>query len=192
MSSHVRFVSTMATNEVTPGPTGRYAVEAVKRLRAERRWSLADLSERLTEVGRPILATGLHRLENGKRRVDVDDLMGLAAAFEVTPITLLLPTVPKGALPEEVPVARITETISVDAYVAWDWIRGERPLTGVDEDDDGYELLTFRRRSMPPGLVRYSLITPAGRQGWKKHEADLEEADAARNRGDADEHPAAP
>lgn len=174
----------MAANEVIPGPVTRTVILNVKRLRAEQKLSQEQLSRRLAEVGRPILPTGIHRLEHGKRRIDVDDLMGLAAAFEVTPITLLLPTVPKGSLPDEVPVAEITEKIRADAYRAWDWIRGECPLGEPDEDDEGFERLAFRRRSMPPGLVRYSQLDRAGREGWKEYDAELDAIEKARKRGD--------
>lgn len=81
----------MSPNEVVHGPTSEYVVAEVKRRRRELRWSLEDLSDRLREVGRPLRATGVHRLENGRRRIDVDDLIGLAEAFDVTPIHLLPP-----------------------------------------------------------------------------------------------------
>lgn len=68
----------------------KFVVDNIKRLRAQRRWSLAELSDELAEAGRPILPTGLQRLEHGKRRVDVDDLMAFAVAFKVAPETLLV------------------------------------------------------------------------------------------------------
>jgi transcriptional regulator with XRE-family HTH domain len=78
---------------VVHGPTSRKVVENVKRLRAERRWSLVELSEEMGQAGRPILSSGLHRLERGKRRVDVDDLVALARVFAVN-VTELLGTDP--------------------------------------------------------------------------------------------------
>lgn len=193
LSKGVRSISTMATNEISQGPTSRYVVENVRRLKTDRDWSLADLSERMSEAGRPILPTGLHRLLNGKRRVDVDDLMALAAAFEVTPITLLLPTIPKGTPQQEASNVEITGKISVDAFTAWDWIRGERPLTDY-RDDQSFEMILFRRRSLPSALVQYTRIDETGES---THEYDdevltlvseaLKEAREARNRG-IDEH----
>lgn len=49
------------------------------------------LSRRMTELGRPVPPLGLRRMEAGERRVDVDDLLALARALEVSPIVLLLP-----------------------------------------------------------------------------------------------------
>jgi transcriptional regulator with XRE-family HTH domain len=46
-------------------------------------------SDRLTRVGRPILPSGLSKIESGDRRVDVDDLVGIAAALGVMPDRLL-------------------------------------------------------------------------------------------------------
>ena len=51
--------------------------------------SLQELSDRLTQVGRPILPSGLSKIESGDRRVDVDDLVGIAAALGVMPDRLL-------------------------------------------------------------------------------------------------------
>lgn len=53
--------------------------------------SYADLSRRLEELERPIPPLGLRHLETGARRIDVDDLVMLAIALEVPPMTLLLP-----------------------------------------------------------------------------------------------------
>jgi transcriptional regulator with XRE-family HTH domain len=127
----------------------RHVIENVKRLRRELNLSQVQLSERLTDVGRPIRATGLHRLETGKRRVDADDLVGLAAAFGVSPISLLLPPTTDGEV-------AITETISVDAQRAWEWLRAQRPL--LDQDEDALaEWIAFQRRSLPLALRRAPL-----------------------------------
>jgi hypothetical protein len=45
--------------------------------------------DRLTRVGCPILPSGLSKIESGDRRVDVDDLVGIAAALSVMPDRLL-------------------------------------------------------------------------------------------------------
>lgn len=76
-------------SEMPRGPAADHVVENMKRLRAGLRWSLAELSEEMSRVGRPILPSGLHRIEQGKRRIDVDDLVALAAALRVPPLALL-------------------------------------------------------------------------------------------------------
>lgn len=50
--------------------------------------TLRDLSERLAET-RPMGHSTLSEIENGARRVDVDDLVALATALDVTPYQLL-------------------------------------------------------------------------------------------------------
>lgn len=120
-------------------------MENVKRLRSSADWSLAQLSDRLAKVGRPIRATGLHRLENGKRRIDVDDLVALALAFNVSPITLLMPFTARGQV-------QLTETTEADALAAWDWMRGSRPLELPEEGEEAMiRAVAFQGRALPMG-----------------------------------------
>ena len=64
-------------------------MENIKRIREGQRVTYVELSKRLAVLGRPIPVLGLRRIERGERRVDVDDLLALAAAFGVEPIRLL-------------------------------------------------------------------------------------------------------
>lgn len=114
------------------GPTGEQAASAIRSLREKRRLSYAELSRILDGLGRPIPALGLRRIEAGERRIDVDDLVALALALEVSPLAILLPTSDAAIVPNG------------DAYSArriWDWGIGNWPLTG-DE-------VTFVRDSQP-------------------------------------------
>ena len=61
----------------------------LRRMRRERELTTAALSQRLAEIGHPIAATGITKIEMGDRRVDVDDLVALAAALDTTPNQLL-------------------------------------------------------------------------------------------------------
>ena len=49
----------------------------------------AELDAALATVGRPIIQSGISKIENGSRRVDVDDLVALALALGTTPHALL-------------------------------------------------------------------------------------------------------
>jgi len=73
------------------GEAGRNVVANVEQLRKDRHLSLRQLSDRLGEAGRPILPSVLHRLLQGGRRVDADDLVALAAVLGATPAGLLAP-----------------------------------------------------------------------------------------------------
>jgi transcriptional regulator with XRE-family HTH domain len=80
-------VRVMPTSDI--GATGRRVAENVRRLRLARELSLRDLSAKLAELGRPILPSGLLKIEHGQRRVDVDDLAALAEVLGVLPGRLL-------------------------------------------------------------------------------------------------------
>ena len=74
----------MARQPIEIGSKGRDVAQNVRAIRKQRGWILEELSEALEAVGRPISAAMLGLLENEKRRVDVDDLAGLADALGVT------------------------------------------------------------------------------------------------------------
>jgi transcriptional regulator with XRE-family HTH domain len=76
-------------NVAEVGPSGRIFAENVRRLRHTARISLRDLEAKLREAGQPIQASGLLRLEHGKRRTDVDEVVAIAGVFRVTPAELL-------------------------------------------------------------------------------------------------------
>lgn len=73
------------------GPAGRNVRRNLRRLREERRWSYRELSERLARTRRAIDVLELGWIEAGERPVDVDDLVALAAVFDLSPQQLLEP-----------------------------------------------------------------------------------------------------
>jgi len=153
----------MASNEVVPGPIARNVIANVRRLRARAGLTLAGLSERLTESGRPILPTGLQRLEAGKRRVDPDDLVGLAAALEVSPVSLLLPHVDEGEI-------QVTDTVSASAAEVWNWMRAKEPLGG--RTDDPKVFVEHQRRALPVGQRVYDFKFEAGKRAYVEDHPD--------------------
>lgn len=74
----------------TIGPTGDAVRRNIKLLRIARRMSTVKLSEALRQIGQPIPATGITRIEKGERRVDVDDLTAIAFVFKVAAADLLM------------------------------------------------------------------------------------------------------
>ena len=112
-----------------------------------------QLSEKLAALGRPIPTLGLRRIEDGERRVDVDDLMALAVALNVNPAALLLPAEDRGVSVEATGVG------STGFSELWRWADGisalrasslasdsalENALRARLEDQD------FRNRVRPP------------------------------------------
>ncbi len=77
--------------EIPSGPAGEFVRANVRRLREAAHLSLRDLSDLMGEAGRPMLPSGINRIEQGARRVDVDDLVVLAKVLGVRPDELLTP-----------------------------------------------------------------------------------------------------
>lgn len=110
------------------GPTAAAVRDHIRTIRAGKGLSLAAVCARLAEMGRPFAVSSLSEVENGKRRVDVDDLVVLAAALGVTPITLLMPLASSG---EEAVAA--TGVGSVPARALWSWLCAASPLTPTSD-----------------------------------------------------------
>lgn len=60
-------------------------------MRSVQRMTTEQLAERVSDLGRPMYATTITKIEKMLRRVDVDDLTALATALGVTPVQLLEP-----------------------------------------------------------------------------------------------------
>jgi transcriptional regulator with XRE-family HTH domain len=115
----------MAGVKKIAGPTSMRVSENLLRLRRKSGLTAAELSRRLASLGQPIVETGIIKIEKGDRRVDVDDLIALAAALDVSPSELLLPELKFGTATSTVAV-----TPHQDASVRemWAWATGEVPL----------------------------------------------------------------
>jgi transcriptional regulator with XRE-family HTH domain len=74
-----------------PGPAGHHLIVNLEHLRQLRGLSCRKLSADLQKAGRPIPPLGLARIARAERRVDVDELVALAAVLGVTPDALLAP-----------------------------------------------------------------------------------------------------
>jgi transcriptional regulator with XRE-family HTH domain len=131
----------MGTDEVGQkvGPTGRRVMRNLKELRG--RIPVRELSQRLAHLGRPIVPSGITKMEQGSRRVDVDDLVALALALDVSPNRLLL-----DATADDEPVA-LTEGQEVSRRQGWEWATGHEPMPERlwDEDRDRRHILNFDR-----------------------------------------------
>jgi transcriptional regulator with XRE-family HTH domain len=94
--------------------------ENLSRIRRAAGLSLRQLAARLDEVGWPIGADGLNRVEMGKRQVPVGDLVALAVALDVSPATLLMPPACDRV--------QLTPAVETGWHAAWRWAVGELPL----------------------------------------------------------------
>ncbi|MFE6817089.1 helix-turn-helix domain-containing protein [Streptomyces sp. NPDC057677] len=128
----------MAARPLEIGPAGVHVGRAVSRLREARGWDQEALGERLAAGGRPMSQPILSRVEAATRRVDVDDLVAIAAAFGV-PVSLLLPPEAAASTPAGTGTARgpaaglaaLDELGAVSAALAED-IEELGDLTGME------------------------------------------------------------
>jgi hypothetical protein len=129
------------------GPTGETVRSNIKRIRESQRIAVTELSAKMRDLGRPIPTLGIHRIEGGQRRVDVDDLVAFAVAFGVSPATLLMPYVESAA-----DTVRVTgHPDAVAAEKAWWWITGRLPI------GTGARLATFIENALPYWQARETL-----------------------------------
>lgn len=73
------------------GPVGDIVRHNIRALREAHGLSLRAFVAALDAAGHPFAKNALLRSEQGSRRIDVDDLVAIAAALDVTPARLLEP-----------------------------------------------------------------------------------------------------
>jgi transcriptional regulator with XRE-family HTH domain len=120
------------------GPTGRTVAANIARVRKGQQMSLQRLEAILTTLGHRISFSALSKIENNGRRVDVDDLMALALALDVSPASLLLPL---GAPNDDV---EITGGFGAVGLI-WEWAFAQEELVADDKR-------AFQARSLPAWL----------------------------------------
>ena len=107
------YVPSMETERVRGNPAGITHEHVAQNLRTARQAIGMDVrtaARLMTEAGRKLAPSGISKIENGDRRVDVDDLTALAYILRTTPAALLTPLaeavtltgVPESFLPEEI------------------------------------------------------------------------------------------
>lgn len=127
-----------------PGHTNRHVAANLRSARQNIGVDLRELSARIKATGRTISPSALSKIENGDRRVDVDDLTVFAYALETTPATLLTPVDDAPAL-AGVPEGEFTaEEIQM-------WIRGRVKITVEDLlrywKEQAFDSASYIRRS---------------------------------------------
>lgn len=147
------------------GPTGRTVGMNIAFFRTKRGWKLSQLSARMDEVGRPMTGNTLSAIENLDRRTDVDDLVAIAAALEVSPAALLMPQVDDdedGGIAWLVPTSAEPDpgqdgTATILSGQFWDWLTADAPLDAPllpDTGRDEFEVESWRRQQVPKFAYR--------------------------------------
>lgn len=144
----------MGTDDESPQAAVARNLAAV---RHRRRLSVRALSDRLAELGVRLLPSGITKIEQGgarerdvnvtrSRSVDVNELVALAIALNVSPTRLLLPD---GAADDWV---QLTPAVRVQAWEAWEWMTDHAALPagpGAASPDSAREY-----RDERPGWLR--------------------------------------
>lgn len=94
----------MGTHAVERGEASARVAQTVRSLRVAQRMTQKALANELGRLGRPLLTSGVSKIEAGERRVDVDDLVVLAQALGVTPGELL-----SGEIREDLPLSKLND-----------------------------------------------------------------------------------
>ncbi|GAA0294633.1 helix-turn-helix domain-containing protein [Kineococcus aurantiacus] len=111
----------------------------IRAVRERRGWSQQQLAGRLAELGRPLAASAIAKVENGDRRVDVDDFAAFAVALNVSPARLMVPDAD-----DESELFAVTPACEVWAWSAWQWATGVEPLRTPAEARGETEIVRSR------------------------------------------------
>ncbi|MFJ4173456.1 hypothetical protein [Microbacterium sp. NPDC089696] len=147
-------------DELHLGPTGHTVAAQIAAIREARQMTFASLSAELDRLGHPIPTLGLRRIESRARRVNVDDLVAIAVALNVSPQTLLMSQNDDGALPTALPK-------SFDSSEARAWMRGDLNLTLESRHDYWLE----RRGEIETALIeadRLAASSDVKAAGWAR------------------------
>lgn len=116
----------MSDDEKHQRASGVFA-ERVTAVREAHRLNQQELVELLAErFDVKMDRATLTRIENGKRKVSLDEALMFAVALDVAPVHLLAP-------PDDDARVEVVRGVTASATEVRAWIRGEAPLQGVDE-----------------------------------------------------------
>lgn len=91
---------------------------------------LSELSDRMAGLGQPLGITGLSKIENGKRGVELDELVALARALDVPPLLLIFPLGHEQAI-------EVLPSVTMGTWDAAAWFTGEaQPPEGYIDLED--------------------------------------------------------
>lgn len=113
--------------ELSLGPTGWAVADALRFYRTDQGLTYKELNERLVENGKEIPTLGLRRIEARARRVDVDELIALAYALDVSPIDMLTRVPEHARVPNHQIATSLPADVSFGELAAW--IRGQTKLS---------------------------------------------------------------
>lgn len=120
-------VELVANKAIEEGASAGTARENLRRIRVEKDLTWTVLSKMLADYGRKIPPISLRRIEDGDRRIDVDDLMALSFVLDVRPYDLLLP------VREPDRVVEVTGPGERQSAEVWSWALNGTPIGSPTE-----------------------------------------------------------
>ena len=93
----------------------------IRQVREDRGMNQTELAREVSELGIPMRQTTISKIEDGNRKVGVDELLAIAAALEVPPTILMIP------LDREEDFA-VTPTVKKYPWYVYEWFVGTHPL----------------------------------------------------------------
>lgn len=150
------------------------------------RYTAEQLSGRCADLGHAIHRTTITKIENGRGSFEVSDLLILAAALGIPPVSLLFPDIPSGQV-EAIP------GWVVPSSEAMNWFDGDGALTrsrrsssgqtvieSTEVDYEARELLDAVKRSQRLEQARFVVITsgPADDLGQESNRRIIKQIDA--------------
>ena len=116
--------------------------------------TVAGLAERTAKLGHPISAQAIGRIEDNDRqgRLDIAELLILAAALEIPPMVLLFPGFPDDAEP-------VLPDVIAASDAAARWLSGTDAVPGTVDDDTDRGL--YATSSVNAGIALVELVNDA-------------------------------
>ena len=152
---------------------------AINEQRKVRGLSAQDLSDRCAALGYPITRPVISRIYSGqKKSITVPEVLVLAEALEVPPITLLFPLADAGTDIRYLPALEEELFVSMLRFTGESWHPDDRINTalGVDGDYLGSGKLE-RMRWLRAREIRALAILSKGREGWDSDEDEQQDAE---------------
>ncbi|MFI9511217.1 hypothetical protein [Nocardia sp. NPDC052566] len=113
----------------------------VKQLRAQEGIPIAELSRHLELIGCKISPYEFDQIVDGERRIYADELLPLAYALGVSPVTLLMP--------DATDALDTVEDIGLTASAFWAWLRADEPFVTDSSNQRSRQHVEFVLRSHP-------------------------------------------
>jgi transcriptional regulator with XRE-family HTH domain len=159
--------------EVWQKTTAKRIGEAVAKYRHDLGMTAQQLAERCRELGVPIHRTTITKIENGRSRFDLAELLILAAALDVPPIALIYP-----GLPDDM-VAIVPGKVGT-SWEAYMWATGmaASPVPRTQSPSKGAQLVDAVRRRWElirrlPGLQLEMATEDATLREAREYELEL-------------------